>query len=128
MNEKYLNSILLKRGRRVSRLREQMLGAKHDLSFIEPRRLKKCLEHSENLYQASASTPGTHWEVYKNSELGSCVSERVYDSPPRLGCENPSLQDYLSGPKGTCLPLCSVQAPARVFTHDGVGCQSERWC
>lgn len=41
MNEKCIKSILLKRGRRISRLREQMLGAKHDLSFIEPRRLKK---------------------------------------------------------------------------------------
>lgn len=52
MNEKCINSILLKKSRRVSRLREQTLEAKHDLSFIEPRRLEKYLEHSENLYQA----------------------------------------------------------------------------
>lgn len=55
MNEKCINSILLKRGRRVSRLREQTLGAKHDLSFIEPRRLKKDVWNAQkNLYQGSA--------------------------------------------------------------------------
>ena len=57
MNEKCIKSILLKRGRRISRLREQMLGAKHDLSFIEPRRLKKV---SRTLRKSLSSLSSAH--------------------------------------------------------------------
>lgn len=61
MNEKCINSISLKRGRRVSRLREQTLEAKHDLSFIEARRLKKNVWNTQKIFiKAQLSTPGTH--------------------------------------------------------------------
>lgn len=79
MNEKCINSILLKRGRRVSRLREQTLGAKHDLSFIEARRLKKMSRTlRKSLSKLSSALPGliVKFIKFRADELCVlCVSE-----------------------------------------------------
>lgn len=72
-----------------------MLGAKHDLSFIELRRLKKYLEHSENLYQLSSALLGlvVKYIKFRADELCALhVSEWIFDSSPSLICRNLSFK------------------------------------